>query len=320
MTSERFGPSSEKFSRNEGLEKGPRPTRLIVVMSGASMAYEIDPERRIDPDWEPGPRTNKTEAPEWKFPLVLPQAGIIEPDEKRGTRRDISGGWARMRALSQVFEQQPKNENVKILVTGGMEEDVNETGAIVKRSRADEAARVLVNRYGVPEDGVVSIGGPGSTLGNSAAASDYINRHPELGDVREVEAVTNDYHMLRTWIMFSAGFLKTTAGKEFDVTEDDKHRIKEILDSASMGLERDDWKPEKIKETREAVMSILRPYFASSTIQVKPLVAEEVLDVAAEPEKRYASRLRTHPRVRDMLKREYQGIKDLLDKKYRGKF
>ena len=144
------------------------------------------------------------------FPLTLPE--IQRPHESVVGR--TSGGFARMRAVQGEYRKLPLKGEMIVLVTGGQEKGIG--------SRADEAANALVSRYGLLPETVVSIGGRGSTLGNAAATVEYISLHKDqLGDIDTVEIVTNDYHMLRAWIMFSSGALEAM-GKKLEVSKEDK--------------------------------------------------------------------------------------------------
>lgn len=244
----------------------------------------------------------------WQFPLFVPNqtsTGTSLPGE-------VSGGFARMTAVETELRNRKDDKKTMVLVTGGKEK----TG----ESRADEAARQLVDRYGLSSDTVASFGGAGSTLGNVGATMEYIQEHAEqLGKVHEIEIVTNDYHMLRAWIIFSSGILKYVSDNDLDVSPEDKAEIERLLDE---GMPKDDtWKPENIETTREAVMKILAPYFSDSPISIQPVVVEEVLGSSvgddAEAKKRYARMLRNNEWVRKTLEFEYKGIKDLLAGRYK---
>jgi len=92
---------------------------------------------------------------------------------------EVSGGSSRMRAVQAAFQQSLRlgRDELLILVTGGNERDGS--------SRADEATRQLVSRYGLPANAVISIRGAGSTIGNAAATAEYIRRNPHVaGELR----------------------------------------------------------------------------------------------------------------------------------------
>src|SRR5947207_12284627 len=92
----------------------------------------------------------------WHFPLFTAEGNGLSPAGA------VSGGAARMRAIQVEFRKIHKCEaggTLIALVTGGREID----GA----SRAREAARQLVARYGLPAGAVQALESGGSTLGNA---------------------------------------------------------------------------------------------------------------------------------------------------------
>lgn len=241
------------------------------------------------------------------FPLTIPESK--KPHESTVGR--TSGGFARMRAVQSEYRKASRKGDLTVLVTGGQEPGVG--------SRADEAAKTLVSRYGLSPENVVSIGGRGSTLGNASATVEFIKTHPDtLGEIRDIEIVTNDYHMLRAWIMFSQGVLESTGGK-LEVSQEDREKIHEHLDSGLAG----EWNAHRTKETRDTVVRILEPYFAKSDIKVVPVVAEEVFDDAGHEgniaQGKYATLLRNNAAMPEVLRSEYKGVMDLLEGRYKGK-
>lgn len=241
------------------------------------------------------------------FPLILPEAQ--RPHESIVGR--TSGGFSRMRGVEGLYQLSDNPKDILTLVTGGQEKGIG--------SRADEAAKELVSRYGIPAESVVSIGGRGSTIGNAAATVEYLESHKNiLGNVRSIDIVTNDYHMLRAWIMFSSGVL-SALGTALDVSPEDKEKIRAYLNA---GLD-EGWEAHKVKETRDAVMRVLEPYFAHSRIKINPVVVEETLEeVAASGDAargKYAGLLRNNKAMPEVLHSEYKGIMDLLEGHYKGK-
>lgn len=278
---------SRPLRQKEELEHSTR----VIVMLGSRM---VDPK----------------DSGEWKFPLFVntqTNVGTSLPGE-------VSGGWSRMRAVQSEYKKGDEESNHKtvVLVTGGREPDGS--------SRSEEAAKELSERYKLPTDSIHSIGGIGATMGNAAAAAEYVHTHAkELGKVEKVDLVTNDYHMLRAWLMFSQGMLKRTANKELEVSEQDKTEVNKILQDASP--DKEGWSPEKVRETREKVMKILSPYFTESKIRIEPVVVEEALENSSEGSAgkgRYARMLRNNKWVKETLRFEYKGTIDLLEGKYKG--
>ncbi|MDZ4067240.1 MAG: YdcF family protein [Tabrizicola sp.] len=266
--------------------KGVTGNKRILVLLGARMA------RTRGPDC-------------WRFPLFLEEP----TDSATCLPGEVSGGSSRMRAVQAEHDRSREGDaahGLLVLVTGGNERDGS--------SRADEATRQLVSRYGLPGDAVVSIRGAGSTLGNAAATVEYIRSHRHIvGDVKTIAIVTNDYHMLRAWIIFSRGMLVATTGTELVVSAGEQERIRRILLN---GLPVDRrWSQGRVKKDRARVMKILRPHFSTSGIKITPLVVEETLERSSrhrEVARRYASRLRNSIWVRKTLRFEYERIIDML--------
>lgn len=241
----------------------------------------------------------------WRFPLFLREEGTstnLLPGE-------VSGGASRMRAVQVEYERfRSENRNQKwlVLVTGGEERGGG--------SRSDEAAKQLVIRYGLPQSAIVSIRGHGSTIGNAAAAANYLRLNSSLAQrIRHIEIVTNDYHMLRAWIIFSRDMFLSTVGHQPMVSQTAIVSISNILQS---GLPHDDlWIPSQIGRDRQRIIELLRPSFGMSSINVVPLVVEDVLEsarCACGAPRRYASRLRESIWVRRTLPSEYKRIVELL--------
>jgi DUF218 domain-containing protein len=255
-----------------------------------------------------GARMIRTRGPDrWRFPLF-----IEEPTNSTTCLPgEVSGGSSRMRAVQAEYDKLCEGTaagELLVLVTGGNEREGS--------SRADEAARQLVSRYGLPAEAVVSVRGAGSTLGNAAATVEYIQSHRHVaGDIRSIAIVTNDYHMLRAWIVFSRHMLVATTGTKLVVSAAEQERIRRILLD---GLPVDQpWSPGHIKKDRERVMNILRPHFSAAGIRITPLVVEETLERSLkhpEAARRYASRLRINIWARKTLGFEYKGVMDLLSR------
>ena len=257
------------------------------------------------------------------FPLVTEDQANVGTEMKG----EVSGGAARMRAIQSEFtkaERKGTSENLKVLTFGTFEPKKEETDS--ELSRPEEAGLQLQERYGLPADAVEAHTTAGSTRNASAAAAEYVYTHrKELGDINEVEIVTNDFHMLRSWIMHTNAFLKEAAQEELRdiIPEEDKEKIYAVLDTYSPNEET--WVPTDIKVARDAVMQIIKKNLPENIITIKPLIVEEALedysltenDAGSEARARYASLLRNNEYVRETLQFEYRGIKNFLSGTYR---
>jgi hypothetical protein len=242
----------------------------------------------------------------WHFPLVTAERSA---SSRAGT---VSGGAARMRAIEiehRRMGERGATNALTVLVTGGREID----GA----SRAREAARQLVARYGLPAGAVQALESGGSTLGNAEALADHlVANRDRFDDVRSVEIVTSDYHMLRSWLMFSSAMHRHRADGKLAVSPADAGAIEALLDAGMPGGA--GWSPASVAQCRRAAIAILEPYFSELPVRFVPLVVEDVLEsCACAAARRYSRLLRTSRWVTGGLRLEYRGIIDLLKGTYR---
>ena len=205
--------------------------------------------------------------------------------------------------LHRDFCSRYPDGTLTVLATGGIERDGS--------SRAMEAARQLVKKYGLPSNVVHAIESGGSTYGNALATAAYINALP--AKVRDIHLVTNNYHMLRTWIFFSIALLRPDLTSGPKIAETDLIVLSNVLEQGFSSAH-----PDSVSECRRAAIDILSPYFARLQDRLTPVVVEDVLymtrDVAA---RRYAVLLRFNACVREQLRRECKGVMDLLSGRYR---
>lgn len=282
------------FEGSTHFEQTPRQKKRIVVYLGGRMyptnaAYEDGTKK-------------------WAFPLFIgnqANTGTPIPGE-------VSGGFSRQEAIRIVYEDAiNRGENIIILTTG----DSEETG----ESRSTEAVERLVRSEGINEKDVASIGGRGSTIGNAEATLGYISEHgEELGMVDKIEIVTNDFHMLRSWIMFSLKIQQKLQERPRAISDEDKELVSQMLHEGTPheGVPFD---VTQVRRTREVVMDMLKKYFVDSDIEVVPIVVEDVLETGTEAEQKYAELIRNNQWVIRTLTFEYQGIRDLLQGTYKQK-
>ena len=277
---ETFPNSSEKIPTS--IEKAPQ-TR-VVVMLGARMIRA-------------GGGDN------WHFPLFSP--GSVNP--QTGIEGEVSGGDSRMRAIESQYDQElAEGKDMKVFVTGG-----KETKSGNGESRAEEAAKKLVSKYHLDASAVIALPGQGSTVGNAESIAQYLQAHTEeLGNVKDIEIVTNRYHMLRAWFMFSIALRRVTANLDTAISKEDQQEVEGLLDAA---LSEETSDPNTIKSTQDEIIGILSKYFSDSAITVTPRVVEDTLRESDEPGRiHYADLLESNENVRLTVKAEYEGIKKLL--------
>jgi hypothetical protein len=271
-------------------EKEPVPSARVVVMLGARM-------RKQNEDTEGN----------WVFPLISDK-----PEGKFGDLPvEVSGGDSRMRAIQVLYKEQQKKpkENLFLFITGGKEKSGH--------SRSGEAKNKLEKKYGVPPDIIKSLGSNTSTLGNAQTLFRHMEQNQQdFRDVKEIEIVTNDYHALRAWIMFSFEAYKFETGNDLTVKDEDIENIKNILEKSLTDPD--------CKQAREKVMEILMPYFEGLKFKIKPLIAEEIIDSmddSGNPRfkggKRYVEMIKNNHWVNETKRLENNGVIDFLTKKYK---
>jgi hypothetical protein len=237
--------------------------------------------------------------------------------KKEGMPKEVVGGDVRMRAIEQLYEEfqgskDTKDTRLRIFTTGGTEEiDIPETGETLKISRAKQAENKLEVKYGLPADIVETLPSGGSTIGNAKALAEWLeNNKEELGQIEEVEIITNEFHISRAWLMFAMALYKNETGRDLILTEDEKEEIHSILEETLVDVEFGD------KRELETIQAILSPYVSNLALRVKPLIAEGILARRGSSGIKYGELIRHNEYVQETRGFERQGIKDLVDGKY----
>ncbi len=248
-----------------------------------------------------------------RFPLIL-------ESKKEGMPKEVVGGDVRMRAIEQLYEEfqqdhQNKDTHLRILTTGGTEEvPVPETGEVLKISRAEQAERKLEVKYGLPEDIVETLPSGGSTLGNAKALAEWLEANKEeLGQIEEVEIITNEFHISRAWLMFAMAIYKNETGIDLVLTEEERQEVYSILEETFSDQDLGD------KRELETLQSVLTPYVGGLKLRVRPLIAEDVLARRGMSGVKYGELIRHNEHVQETRGFERQGIRDLVDGKYQVK-
>jgi hypothetical protein len=290
----------------EKQEAEVRQKARVVVMMGSKMEQGVSTKK--------GQEGQKTH---WQFPWI-----VYRPRNEQGKTigagrpDDLASGFSRLRALEAYYHQHQVSRPDKdflVLVTGGWEYDEQKKKTA---SRAKEAQRLLTRKHGLPEKAVdLAQSESSSTLGNVESVLGYLETHRKrLGDVQELEILTNEWHSLRSWLMFQKGIYEKETGGQLKIKEVDFKKVKEILDQE---IATD---PEimrrQIKERHAQVQNLLQPYFDGLKPQLKNVTVEEVLEKEDGARQRYAGMLIKHPLLRERMKLEHQGIIDLLRGRY----
>ncbi len=261
-----------------------------------------------------GARTPKNDKGEVTFPLFT----TTRTNTNKSTEGEVSGGWARMgglRILRQQLLQDIHPSNMLVLVTGGKEPNV-------EHSRAENLSHALVTNYGFNEDQVISITSPkATTQGNAESIIEYLAAHKLTDQTPLVmNLVTNDFHMLRAWLLFAMVFYKHTHGTDFVLPSEDVEEIRNILTKALEDISSHKTQnPDLFRDVRDHVLSVVRPHLVGKLpVQLECCVVEDIFQHSHQPlMQKYSEWLRGHPKVLETTRHEYQGILDLLEGKYR---
>jgi hypothetical protein len=247
-----------------------------------------------------------------------PRFPLVNESQKEGMPKEVAGGDSRMRAIEQVYkeyieENSDAAENFRVFTTGGIEKVQTDSGTR-ELSRAEEAEKKLSQKYGLPEDILEALPSGGSTLGNAAALAKWVNQHYEsIGDVHDIEIVTNEFHMTRAWIMFTMAFYKNEYGRDLELHPHDVEEVEAILENTLSDEENGD------RSALEQIQKIYEKYISGLSLRVKPLVVEDVLVRKGDSGKKYAEMIRNNTFVLATRKNERTGIQDLLHGRYQVK-
>lgn len=283
--------SFENPLRSKEKKEQQKQNARILVMLGARLSLNGDEERHPP-----------------RFPLV-------SESQKEEVFKEVSGGDSRMRAIEQIYKEYSKEnpgaaENFKVFTTGGIEKVQTESGT-KEFSRAEEAERKLSLKYGLPEDVLQALPSGGSTLGNAAALAKWVNQHYEsIGDVHDIEIVTNEFHMTRAWIMFTLAFYKNEYGRDLALHPNDVREIEVILESTLPDEENGD------RDALNRIQEVYAKYIENLSLRVQPLVVEDVLTRRGESGEKYAEMIRNNEFVLATRKNERNGIRDLIHGRY----
>ena len=291
----------ENENRQERTAERPVQKNRIVVMLGARL-FQEGMGNGLPP----------------RFPLV-------NESVKEGMPKEVSGGDSRMRAIQQLYEEfleKKENgssaENFHVFTTGGEEKiKLGESEEVLFLSRANEARKKLIAKYDLPKEIMAeAVSSSGSTIGNAAAVSHWIKNHHDINianDVKEVEIVTNEFHMMRAWIMFSMAFYKNEFGKDIEISQEDILAIEKILDETLSDENNGD------KTELTEIQKIFEKYLKDVAIHVKPVIAEEVVARKGLAGLEYAEKIKENEFVKQARSSERNGIKDLIHGRYKVK-
>lgn len=139
----------------------------------------------------------------WKIPTY------IESDPGK-----IVGGHSRAIAVKQLFDEKCAST---FIITGGLQKD--STGDV---SRAETLAKLITERYKVPEEHVVAITTVGNTLGNLNDTILYLEDHKEIYKKRRIGVLSNEWHIPRSMIFFENNPYFSENGIElFEISAED---------------------------------------------------------------------------------------------------
>lgn len=281
-------------TRENGQESQEQQKTRVVVMLGARFVQQGE-GNGLPP----------------QFPLVL-------ESKKEGMPKEVVGGDVRMRAIEQLYKEFTQagvtGSNFRVFTTGGVESIDLPNGETLKLSRAEMAEEKLERKYGLPEDIVETLPSGGSTLGNAAVLVEWVRDHTEeFGDMKEIEIVTNEFHMPRAWLMFSLAVYKNKMGSDLALSAEDMRRIENVADATLGDMEHGD------QEFLKELQNILSQYLTDANFVIKPQIAEEVLKRRGASGVKYGELIRHNQYLQETRGFERQGVKDLIHGKYQVK-
>ncbi len=243
------------------------------------------------------------------FPLHVkgnPKANL----EKDGEPVEVVGGDARQRAVVQYvkkFKKDNPDKNINIFTVGGVEQS--------GKSRAKEMRKKLIVKHKLDRDMVHALPSTGSTFGNARALAEWAKNHPDkVGKLKKIKILTNGFHAMRAWAMFTHALHEEYLGKDLanEMSDDDKKKIEKILT---------DTLEDQIKGDMKAlrkIQQVYAKYLENDPIKVDVIIAENMIALSGEPaHQKYAKLLRTDSLVQQARINERKGLNDLLAGKYR---
>ena len=246
---------------------------------------------------------------------------LVNESTKEGMPKEVAGGDSRMRAIQELYEEyvnengEAAAKNFRVFTTGGTEELTDpETGEVTKLSRAGEADRKLSEKYGLPDEIVETLPSGGSTLGNAKVLAEWVKEHQEeVGDIEEIEIVTNEFHIARAWLMFQMALYKNEKEKDVVFTPEDIEKIESLLDTTLSDTENGD------KAELAELQEIMGKYFTGLSLRITPDIVEDILERRGAGGQKYAELIRNNPDVERSRGLERNGIKDLIHGRYQVK-
>lgn len=246
----------------------------------------------------------------------MPFFPLLNKADKEGADIEVSGGDSRMRAIALLYEKflngtkSSRTKFFRILTTGGIEKIRETNGSIFELSRADEAAKKLHWQYGIPEEIIESLPSGGSTIGNAEAVTEWLSRHEEIS---EIEIVTNRFHMLRAWLLFTSILYEKQFGKFPEFPEGIIDNIKKTLKETIRDKDHGD------AMALKAVQSVLAPVFQDMRVTVWPVVVEDILLLSTDHDRRYARMIEGNPFMQEARESNRRGILRFLHGTYQTK-
>lgn len=146
---------------------------------------------------------------QYQFDAIVVHGAFMQKDKKTGQYKlptiiqedpgKVVGGHSRAIATAELNS---KNITPVFLVGGGVQ--VDEVGN--KTSRAEVLTNLIIDKYHVPREKVVNIGGiegRGNTQGNINDVVDYFMNHPEILKLKKIGFLSNRWQLERSLLMFN---------------------------------------------------------------------------------------------------------------------
>lgn len=255
--------------------------------------------------------------PFYEFPLHIDTDKEWMPTGENGKPQEIVGGDSRLAAAAEFYrERYADSERLPLFLSLGSYETLpNPDGSIRRVSRPESMCDKLVGFYGVPRICAEAYHSDPSTYGNADAFFEWADEFPEkMVGIREVNVLTNEFHITRTFVMFAhALYARTHDGTDLaDVMPEGTKRHIEAILSETLA-------DEDAGDARElaAVRQMYEPFLEDAPIRIVPLVVEDILTQSGDSElMEWADRIRNDHLVRKVRKHERSGIVAYLRGKY----
>ena len=279
------------------------------------------------------PLERREHEPEHKTDVIF-VAGVafLDRGKGKGSSEEVKygsryvpepGGESRLYAaelLAKEYEsgsEELEGRDYFVLMSGGLQP--NASGQTI--SRAETAAKSLVDKHGIPAEKVHALTSAPDTIGNIESLFDYLDENKErLGNVRELTVITEDYHIPRLRLMLVAEILRRYKGVQATMPNDLIEReARPIVDAFTEGTVSGSETGHRLADLLLAQTDIAELPIELTLVESAKVLREKAgnLRAKAGAGERYAGMLGKNPYVVELREKEAKGIFALLRGSYR---